>query len=130
MSTEYESKNKKRKRLTNQISSGILDETNVRVRDVYPTHGEMNFVCVSKDRSTSHNIKIYMEDNKIKFECDCNEYMDKKKTLCCMHLNSTIIELCKKFIDFSASAYQEKEIYIDTKRKINVLNDIFSDMTI
>ena len=90
---------KKRKRLTNQISSGILSAPDSNKRDVSILAGKLYFKCSSKDNIRDHNIIFSIENNTFKFECDCNEYLDGVKTSNCVHLNVCIIELCKNSQD-------------------------------
>ena len=125
---EYDEPVRKRKRILNQLRSGIGDLPSHKIRDVYPAEGQMIFKCFNKSRKQIFNISFSAEDNKFKFECDCTFEFEGKNTSHCVHLNSAIIQLCKNFIDVSADFSEQREQYIEAKKKIFDLGSLMDKL--
>lgn len=115
-------KNLKKRKIGDKICGGIDSPSscvqNVKIDDVL-----INFTVPSRDSTTTHIVKITAENNELLFECDCRGGFRDIKSQSCIHIDSVLVNFCRKYIENAFSFTESKEKYIKTKQSVDSLMD-------
>ena len=118
---------RKRQRVANQITGGIVSNAGAITDSVLPNDGYMYFKCASRDGKTEHTIKMTINDDRsMSFVCNCAGGTGTIPSGHCIHLNNTMIHVCKQFIHASVKFMTDKEQHIVLKQKLSELDDLMS----
>jgi hypothetical protein len=113
---------KKRRRVINQLQDGIISPPQ-NVNKVEIKSCDILAICPSKSfvKSGQHDVRIWTEDNKFKFECDCNGKFGEQKVNSCYHINTIVLKLMTNYVESSVKIADNKEEYLKMKESVKDL---------
>jgi len=115
----------KKRRFVNQISNGILEKAPQITKKVKAISGNLQMSCPSRSDSSEHKINISVDNNDLKFECDCTGNFSEFKTGFCIHIRSIVIKICNNYIDKACDFTEKKDSYVKLKNDIdNILTNL------
>lgn len=120
---DLDSGQKKRKRLVNQITSGlVVPSSQSQVKSVKLINGGATWHCNSSSTSAKRTVSLVNgNNNKTYFTCDCGgESIERVQ---CKHIINVLVKLCIDQADIAGSNE-------DHKHKLMDLLDCFGDMKI
>lgn len=106
--------------VTNKIRDGLIDPSPLTINCI-PINGSIDWVCNS---SSSHHIRMGIENGKIIFECHCGHTGTNNRY--CKHINSIVLKICLDYIEDASIFNIEKE---DNKIIKMSINNIISSMS-
>ena len=113
----------KKRKIIDKIGGGIMSTPPKCIDRLISLSGTLLFSCQSRDNSQIHQISMISKDNKFLIECDCTGGFNGEKCQNCVHINTTLIYLCRQYVENACEFSQKKQNYIDTKSTLNKLSD-------